>query len=184
MKKLLFLTSLFPLMVFGQTNPVVLNLFPPRQNFLPGQASYTDTTNEATSLTNIDGYIYPSNFTGITRFAFPPRFITGSNVQIALRVLTTNINSAVVGTYHLVLYTNNVTTPFWDSGEVTNFGVKPLFTNNIMALVSTNVITNSLTSNTMVYGSIYFKLGPYTTNWAAATEWDTEWLLGGHIQFP
>lgn len=153
-----------------------------RQDFFAGGASYTDTTNLATSVTGIAGYLYPSNFTGVTRFQFPARIIIGTNAYISFNLLTTNSATVIAGTYKVQLWTNNCVAPYYDSGDVVWIGSVAPANTNLSVLSVTNVVpyavlTNNAVRTNLIFGTFSLKVGP------TAGQWYPLWLTGGSIRF-
>lgn len=178
-----------------------------RQFLLPRSASYSATTNQPTPYTNIDGYYYPSNISGVTRWEIPTDIIKFTNMYININVLETNPNCAVILNYHLSIYTNDLSYgPIYDSGDVNIYSNYPIAGTNILAFnwtnqFFTNISYSFLTTNfpnfpstngmivstnynirpDIMFGTIAFWLGPYTN--AAFTNWNAQWLLNGKLQF-
>lgn len=167
-----------PLALYAQSSNLVVKVLLPRYDFLPGSAAYSQTTN-LPSLTNLDGYMYPSNFTGITRYEWPPQIITSSNAVVSWNVATTNSNTIVGGFYRLTVYTNNASAPYYDTGEIVWLGVVGPNINSIQTKrITNNFPTDIVAQRTNITQCVFsWRIGPVEGNQF------TQWLTGGFIQF-
>lgn len=166
-----------------------------KQEFYAGSASRSDTTNLATPVNYLSGYLYPSNFNGFTTWTFPARIIISTNAQLSFRVLTTNTSTVVAGFYNIRLHSTNAVAPFYDSGNIAWLGsVAPTTTNIQIVKLTNNFPTNLLSYTTNVVGSITnvtssiitsnilsatfsVEIGPITGNWYPL------WIIGGKVEF-
>lgn len=154
-----------------------------RADFRAGNAQYSDTTNLQSSVTGLAGYLYPSNFSGLTRWEFNPRIIINTNAFISFNLLTTNTATVLAGTYKVQLWTNNCVAPYFDSGDVVWIAPNLAPNNtNIMVMQITNlfpnaVMTNSAVRTNLLLGTFSVKVGP------VAGQWYPLWITGGQIRF-
>lgn len=209
MKKLIILLSFISLNVIAQPSSNYFTLITPidisKQELYAGSSTSVLSTNTQFPLVSfLNGYLYPSNFSAYTTWQFPPRIIITTNAIISFHFLTTNTSTALSGTYRIILYTNNLVVPYYDSGDLTWSTNAPPFNTNLMIIH----LTNNFPTNFLVYNTNYFTnmaIPPVITtniyskvvltNMTAATisvkngpflagpPWYTTWLAGGKIEF-
>jgi hypothetical protein len=165
-----------------------------KQDFLAGNATRSDTTNVATPVEYIGGYLYPSNFNGYTAWSFPPRIIITTNAVISFNVMTTNPLTVVAGYYRILLHSTNSAAPFVVISNSWLGAVAPTTTNIQVVTITNNFPTNLLVYTTNVVGSVTnissrvnvsnilsatfsVRIGPVSGDWYPL------WITGGKIEF-
>lgn len=166
-----------------------------KQEFYAGSASRSDTTNLASPINYLGGYLYPSNFGGFTTWSFPARIIISTNPVISWHVLTTNTGTTVAGVYNIKLFSTNAVAPLYDSGNIIWLGTVPLtatnlqivkvtnnFPTNLLSYATnvvssvTNITSRIITSN-ILSATVSVEVGPVVGNWYPL------WIVGGKIEF-